>query len=133
MWYKEWIRSVLETKIYTAAGIHSNSVFPISFPLLVKFHIAYFYKTSHEKGDDLKYSNNSSFQLATSFLYHFLSSLNCKTNSERCHVRYLFFWCTLKLNSPIGRWLVSHFYGRTPMKMIDQIFPPHLSEPLHEK
>ncbi len=34
-----------------------------------------------EAGDDLKYSNNSSFQLATSFLYHFFSSLNRTTYS----------------------------------------------------
>ena len=41
------------------------------------------------KGDDLKYSNNSSFQLAIPFLYLFLSSLNCITDSGRCYVKFL--------------------------------------------
>ena len=41
-----------------------------------------------EKGDDLKYSNNSSLQLVTSFLCHFLSSLNCITDSGRRDVKF---------------------------------------------
>ena len=40
------------------------------------------------KGGHPKYSNNSSFQLVTPYLCHFLSSLNCMTDSGRRYVKF---------------------------------------------
>jgi transposase len=42
----------------------------------------------NEKGDDRKYSNNLILQLISTFLYHFLSPLNRKTDGSRRYVKF---------------------------------------------